>query len=64
MSVVRRAIRTRVSWALYWTFSSEDMMGSLAKLGAKTHGATLHKRALERWIVAWWAKITDDEGME
>ena len=54
--MVRRTLRTGVSYHLYWTFSSEDFIGSIAKVCGKTHGSSTHARALQRWAVFFWVK--------
>ena len=53
--MVRRGLRTRVSWHLFWCFASEDAIGSVAKVCAKTHGATTSHRVLQRWLVFFWS---------
>ncbi len=53
--MIRRGLRTRISWHLWWTFCSESAMGNWAKLCGKSHGATIMRRPVERWVMGFWA---------
>ena len=53
--LVRRAIRTQVSPHLWWTFSSEDAMGTWARLASKCHGASTMRTAVDKWLLCFWA---------
>lgn len=51
----RRAKRTGISPHMFWTFASEDWIGSMAVSSQKTHGATMQSSVIERWLVCFWS---------
>ena len=53
--MLRRACQTRLSFALVWTFASEDFMGRMAKLSAGGHGATVNSVPLHKWLLYFWS---------
>ena len=59
--MVRRSCRTSISSHIFWCFRCEDFMGRMAKLCGKVHGAVVHKRAIERWIVQFWLWLKESD---
>ena len=51
--LVRRAIRTRLSPSVVWTFSEEDMMKWIGSVSGKAHGLGVMKSPVCRWLVFW-----------
>lgn len=58
--MTRRSTRTYISWVLWWTWASEDVIGQLAKLAGRTHGSSTFRRGVERWLVVFWEFIMDE----
>ena len=58
--MARRAVRTKVSHHLFWTFRTEHHMGHIAKIMNKTHGASSKKRVIERWLVSFWLWLNEE----
>ena len=61
---LRRGVRTRVSPTVFYAFSSEDFMGLVARMCSKTHGASIMKRGVERWILSFFCSFDDSEDEE
>ena len=49
--LLRRAIRTKLSPSLVWTFSEEDMMKWMSNVKGKAHGLGVMKGPIQRWLV-------------
>ena len=49
--LLRRAIRTKLSPSLVWTFSEEDMMKWMSNVTGKAHGLGVMKGPIQRWLV-------------
>jgi hypothetical protein len=58
--MARRAVRTKLSHHLFWTFRTEHQMGQIAKIMNKTHGSSSKKRVIERWLVDFWLWLNED----
>lgn len=56
---LRRAIRTGVSFAAWWTYNQEDFMGMCAKLTSKIHPAAICVRSIDRWLSGFKAGFSD-----
>ena len=54
---VRRCLRTTVNPCLYWTYGSEDFMGTLARLSRQVHGSHTTRGTVDRWLLFWWSRI-------
>lgn len=59
--MVRRTIRTTISYILWYCFRQEDHIGKVAKSCASTHGLTTMKRVVERWTIPFWVWLKSDE---
>lgn len=51
----RRQIRSKIACWVFWCFSSEHAIGTMAKMCANTHGASTNSRSIQRWVVYFWA---------
>lgn len=49
--LLRRAVRTRTSPTLFWTFVQESQMGQTSRVVHKLHGASSSRRGVERWLL-------------
>ena len=54
------AVRTRRNPAHDWAFSSEDAMGKIGKVCNKSHGATIGRGGLRRWLIGFFTTLNDD----
>ena len=48
-----------------WCMSDESVAGQLARMAARTHASSVHRRVLERWIVFEFSQVLqvlDDDG--
>lgn len=50
--VCQDLVRTQLNPKLNHCWSDEKWLGRLKKIGCRTHGSTVHKRAIERFLVA------------
>lgn len=50
----RRSIERTICMSTWWTFSEEDWIGRGAKLAGMTHGASMNRRPLQRWVVGYF----------
>ena len=58
--LLRRAIRTRVSPSLWWTFSLESHMGIMARMVHKLHASSSSRRGIERWLLYFFSTTLAD----
>jgi hypothetical protein len=59
---LRRAVRTKMSPSVYYTFSPEDFMGMVARMCGKCHGSTIIRRGVCRWLLSWFVEMSEVEG--
>jgi len=59
---LRRAVRTKISPSVYYTFSPEDFMGLVARMCGKCHGSTIIRRGVCRWLLSWFVEMSEVEG--
>ena len=57
--MLRRAIRTKVSPTMFWTFLSESQMGITARLVNNLHGASSGRRGVQRWLLFFFDYLRD-----
>jgi hypothetical protein len=54
---LRRSVRTGWNASMSWTFAEEDWLGHQCNMVASCHGATLHRRACQRWLAFWYNEL-------
>ena len=56
---LRRACRTRVNPASFWTFALEDRVGAFTRICAQVHGQSIATRPIERYDLSFFVFLRD-----
>ena len=57
--LLRRAVRTRLSPSLFWSFADEDMMKWMVQNAGKCHGLGIMQTPLRKWLVFFDHELRD-----